>query len=161
MNGNNFNFLFFYLLTLSLSTRREGTNCKVKIISVLSIIKIKKMGTTTKRFIVKESRRSHKKIEVDFLIDSGAVYSLVPAAMLKKIGIRAYKTMEFILADGTKIKRKVGDAYFEYNSEGGSASVIFGEKGDEPLLGATTLESLGLMLNPFKRELYPMRMLLM
>ena len=75
------------------------------------------MGTTTKRFIVKESRRSHKKIEVDFLIDSGAVYSLVPASMLKKIGIRAYKTMEFILADGTKIKRKVGDAYFEYNRD--------------------------------------------
>jgi hypothetical protein len=38
--------------------------------------------------------------------------------------------------------------------------VIFGEETDEPLLGATTLESLGLMLDPFKRELYPMRMML-
>lgn len=27
----------------------------------------------------------------------------------------------------------------------------------EPLLGATTRESLGLVLNPFKRELHPMR----
>ena len=119
------------------------------------------MGITTKRFIIKESRKSKKKIEVDFLIDSGAIYSLVPAVMLKKLDITPYKTMEFILADGTKMARKVGDAYFEYNGEGGSASVIFGEKGDEPLLGATTLESLGLMLNPFKRELYPMRMLMM
>jgi len=40
--------------------------------------------------------------------------------------------LEFILADGTKINRKVGDAYFEYNSEGGSAPVIFGEERDEP-----------------------------
>jgi len=39
-------------------------------------------------------------------------------------------------------------------------AVIFGEKGDEPLLGATTLESLGLVLDPFKRRLIAMRMLL-
>ena len=56
--------------------------------------------------------------------------------------------------------QKVGDAYFEYKGEGGSAPVIFGEKGDEPLLGVTTLESIGLVLNPFNRELYPMRMFL-
>jgi len=43
------------------------------------------MRTTTKRFIVKESRKSNKKIEVDFLIDSGAAYSLAPGGMLKKL----------------------------------------------------------------------------
>ena len=37
---------------------------------------------------------------------------------------------------------------------------IFGEEGDEPLLGATTLGSLGLVLDPFKRRLIPMRMVL-
>ena len=42
----------------------------------------------------------------------------------------------------------------------GPAPVIFGELGDEPLLGATTLEALGLVLNPFTRTLHPMRMLL-
>jgi predicted aspartyl protease len=94
------------------------------------------------------------------MIDSGAVYSLVPAKTLSKLGISPYKTVDFILADGTKIVRQVGDAYFEYNGEGGSAPVIFGEKGDKPLLGATALESIGLVLNPFKRELYPMRMVI-
>lgn len=118
------------------------------------------MGITELKFLVKETRKSTKKIEIKFLIDSGAVYSLVPSSYLKKLGIKSYKTVEFSLADGSTIKRKVGDAYFEYKGEGGAASVIFGEKGDEPLLGATTLESLGLVLNPFNRELYPMRMLL-
>jgi clan AA aspartic protease len=119
------------------------------------------MGLTFTKFIVKENRKSTKKIEVDFLIDSGAVYSLVPATLLKKLGIVSYKELVFVLADGTKITRQVGDAYFEYNGEGGAAPVIFGEKGDEPLLGATTLESIGLVLNPFKRELHPMRLLMM
>jgi predicted aspartyl protease len=119
------------------------------------------MGITTKYFIVKESRKSNKKIEIDFLIDSGAVYSLVSGVQLKALGIKPYKTVDFTLADGSKITRQVGDAYFEYKGDGGAAPVIFGEKGDKPLLGVTTLESLGLVLNPFKRELYPMRMLMM
>lgn len=118
------------------------------------------MGSTIKNLIVKESRKANKKIQVEFLIDSGAVYSLVPAEQLKALGIKPYKILDFVLADGSKMTRQVGDAYFEYQGEGGSAPVIFGEKGDEPLLGVTTLESLGLVLNPFKRELYPMRMLM-
>jgi len=100
------------------------------------------------------------KAEVDFLIDSGAVYSLVPTPTLRKLGIQPHREVDFTLIDGTTITRKLGDAYFEYRGQGGAAPVIFGEEGDEPLLGATTLESLGLALDPFKRRLIPIRMLL-
>ncbi len=119
------------------------------------------MGSTRKHFILKKSRETNEKIEINFLIDSGAVYSLAPKEQLESLGIKAYKSVEFVLADGTRITREVGDAYFEYNGEGGAAPVIFGIEGDEPLLGVTTLESLGLVLNPFKRELFPMRMLML
>jgi len=118
------------------------------------------VGLTIKKFKVRPSYNSSKEILVDFLIDSGVVYSLVPAKELKEMGIEAYREMDFFLADGTKMCRKVGDAYFEYEGEGGAAPVIFGEEGDEPILGVTTLESIGLVLNPFKRELFPMRMLM-
>jgi clan AA aspartic protease len=118
------------------------------------------MGLSNQKLIVKESRRARKQASVNFLIDSGAVYSLVPAATLKRLGIRPHRKVDFSLADGTTISRRVGDAYFEFNGEGGAAPVIFGEEGDEPLLGATTLESIGLVLDPFKRRLIPMRMML-
>src|SRR2546421_8390463 len=118
------------------------------------------MGLTNQKLLVKESHRARRKTAVNFLIDSGAVYSLVPGATLKKLGIRPHRKVDFPLADGTTITREVGDAYFEFQGEGGAAPVIFGEKGDEPLLGETTLESIGLMLDPFKRKLIPMRMLL-
>jgi clan AA aspartic protease len=118
------------------------------------------MGITYAAFKVKESRKSIKEKKVDFMIDSGAVYSLVPGKILDELGIEPYKTVEFVLADGTKISRKVGDAYFEYNNEGGSAPVIYGESQDEALLGITTLEALGLVLNPFTRTLHPMRLLM-
>ena len=118
------------------------------------------MGLTNQKLVVKESRRARRKAAVNFLIDSGAVYSLVPGSTLRKLGIRPHRKVDFALADGTTITRQVGDAYFEFQGEGAAAPVIFGEKGDEPLLGATTLESIGLMLDPFKRRLIPMRMLL-
>ena len=123
-------------------------------------VKVQRMGLTTQIVTVRPSRGSRRKVNVEFLVDSGAVYSLVPGTALRKLGLRPYRTVTFTLADTTKISRKVGDAYFEINGQRGPAPVIFGEKGDEPLLGATTLESLGLVLDPFKRRLLPMRMLL-
>ncbi|MDQ6755370.1 MAG: aspartyl protease [Bacteroidota bacterium] len=118
------------------------------------------MGITTAILKVREHRKSEKFAEVEFLIDSGAVYSLAPGKVLDELGIEPYKEMSFSLADGTSIKRKISSAYFEYENESGPAPVIYGEEGDTPLLGVTTLESMGLVLNPFSRTLHPMRMLL-
>lgn len=118
------------------------------------------MGITNAILKVKEHRKSEKIAEVNFLIDSGAIHSLVPGKILDQLDIEPYKEMSFSLADGTALKRKVCSAYFEFEGEGGPAPVVYGEEGDEPLLGATTLESLGLVLNPFTRMLNPMRILM-
>ena len=118
------------------------------------------MGIINAILKVREHRKSEKVAEVNFLVDSGAIYSLVPGKILDTLDIEPYKEMSFSLADGTTLKRKVCSAYFEYGGEGGPAPVVYGEEGDEPLLGATTLESLGLVLNPFTRTLHPMRMLM-
>lgn len=98
--------------------------------------------------------------KVEFLIDSGAIYSVVPAAILKKLGIEPLAEQEFRLADGSKITRKKGGALFKYGDRIGVADVIFGEEGDSTLLGAFTLEALGLILDPLKRELKPLPMIL-
>lgn len=37
---------------------------------------------------------------------------------------------------------------------------MLGGPGDAPLLGAVTLETLGLMVNPLSREVLPMRLIL-
>ena len=102
-----------------------------------------------------------KRLEkVEFLIDSGAVYSVVPAPLLKRLGIRPLTEQAFRPADGTKIVRKKGVALFKYGDRIGGADVIFGETGDSRLLGAFTLEALGLSLDPLKRELSPLPMIL-
>jgi len=98
--------------------------------------------------------------KVEFLIDSGAVYSVVPAAILEKPGVKPLGEEESRLAHGSKVVRKRGIALFKYDDRVGGADVIFGEEGDYSLLGALTLEALGLVLDPLKRELRPMPLLL-
>ncbi len=111
---------------------------------------------------VKVINREHpnKVKECKFLVDSGAVYSVVPRAILKSLGIKPISTEEFILANGEIIKRPIGNAYFKYQGKIRAAPVVFGEKGIF-LLGATTIEAFGLILDPIRRELRPLPMVLM
>ena len=119
------------------------------------------MGVVSVKVKVKKTRDAKRSRMVDFLVDSGAVYSLVGGRILKELGCKPYREKDFYLADGSKVSRTIGDAYFEYGGVGGPAPVIFGEKGDRNLLGVTTLEALELVLDPFNRELRPMTMNLM
>lgn len=98
--------------------------------------------------------------KLEFLVDSGAIYSVVPVSILERLGIKPLAEQEFRLANGTKIVRKKGGALFKYGDRIGVADVIFGEEGDSTLLGAFTLEALGLTLDPLRRELKPLPMLL-
>jgi predicted aspartyl protease len=56
--------------------------------------------------------------------------------------------VEFTLADGTPIKRGVSECRFEIRGAAATSPVVLGEEHDGALLGAVTLETLGLMLNP-------------
>jgi clan AA aspartic protease len=98
--------------------------------------------------------------KLEFLIDSGAIYSVVPTPILQGLGIKPLTEQEFRLADGSKIVRQKGIALFKYGDHVGGADVIFGEKGDSILLGSFTLEALGLVLDPLRRELKPLPMIL-
>ena len=101
-----------------------------------------------------------KEARVRFLVDSGATYTLLPEKVWKEIELVPKRTVTFTLADGTTVERKVSECHISLPQGEGHTPVILGEPGDEALLGVVTLEILGLILNPFTRELQPMRMLL-
>ena len=101
-----------------------------------------------------------KEEEVRFLVDSGAMYSVLPEAAWKSIELDPTRQVSFSLADGTSIDRMVSRCCLMLPQGEDYTPVILGEPGDEALLGAVTLEILGLVLNPFNRTLQPMRMLL-
>ena len=116
------------------------------------------MGITYVKATIKNPQRPSQSVEKEFLVDSGAYYTVMPGSELKKIGIKPHRKQEFVLADGTKLEREIGDAIFEFEGIRGAAPIIFGKKGDKHLLGAITLEALGLILDPFQRKLHPMKL---
>lgn len=118
------------------------------------------MGITIIRAAVRNPARPEKERLLEFLVDSGATFSVIPESVLNELGIEAHREQEFISADGTKIKRRIGDAIFEINGLKAASPVVFGEKEDSTLLGVFTLESLGFILDPFKRELRPAKLLM-
>jgi clan AA aspartic protease len=119
------------------------------------------VGVTYIRAAISNPRQSGgPSIEIEFLVDTGAIYSVVPSGVLEALAIPRLKRREFTLADGTHQSWDVGEAFFDLEGEVGTSQVVFGPEGVTPLLGAFTLESLGLMVNPVTRELLPMRLVL-
>ena len=91
--------------------------------------------------------------------DTGATCSMVPASVLRRLGIAPAQTIEFELANGAVVEYETGWAGFAAAGRTGIARVIFGQD-EECLLGATTLEDLGLMVDPVNYRLVPTRRLL-
>lgn len=118
------------------------------------------MGLTTLKIEISNIAKPKLKEPVEFLVDSSALYSVVPAKVLKKLGIKPLTQETYSMVDGTQLVRKRGFALFRYGNRIGGADVIFGEVGDSVLLGATALESMGLSLDPLRRELRALPILL-
>lgn len=118
------------------------------------------MGLTFVTVTIINPANPRKKARARFLVDSGALYTVAPEATLKRLGIKPHGSRVFTLADGTQITRRMGNAFFKLNGEVAASPVIFGEQGDSNLFGIVSLEALGYMLDPMKRELRPLPMVL-
>lgn len=118
------------------------------------------VGLTYIRATIANPAQPRKTARLKFLVDSGAAYSVVPASVLRRVGIKSRTTRSFILADGSTVTRRLGQALFRFDGQEGASPVIFGERGDSILLGSVSLEALGFILDPLKRELRPLPMLL-
>jgi len=118
------------------------------------------MGITHLAIEVGNASNPTETVEVKCIVDSGLTYSVIPRAILKGLGIEPITREEYRLANGERIEREKGVAIFKYAGRTGGADVIFGEEGDETLLGAFTLEAIGLSLDPLRRELKPIPLLL-
>ena len=118
------------------------------------------MGMTVVRARLTNFQDRRRSTEIEMTVDSGAIYSVVPSAILRSIGVKPQSTQRFGLADGRSVRRGVGFVMFEIQGCEGVSKVIFGRTGDASLLGMVTLEELGLSLDPLKRRLRPLKLMI-
>lgn len=94
--------------------------------------------------------------EVELIIDTGAMFSVVNKNILKKIGITPIRKRKIKVADGRIGERESGVALFIINGKGeGGSEVIFGEENDTQVLGLHALEGMALSINTKTGELNP------
>ena len=118
------------------------------------------MGMTMVRALLANVLDRDRETTIDMTVDSGAIYSVVPTSVLREIGVTPDRTETFWLADGRSVRRRVGHAVFQMQGKEGISKVIFGRAGDASLLGVLTLEVLGLSLDPLKRTLRPLKLMI-
>jgi predicted aspartyl protease len=120
----------------------------------------RRMGMTTVRAELAHIGERERRTQVDMMVDSGAIYSVVPAPVLRGIGVEPERMERIWLADGRSVRRQIGHVFFEIERSAGISRVIFGRAGDACLLGMVTLEELGLSLDPLKRRLRPLKLMI-
>ena len=87
-------------------------------------------------------------------MDTGASYSILPASMLRRLGIEPYGAISLTLADGSVKEYELGHATAKIDGNSAPTTVVFGEDDMRvPLLGAYTLEGLALKVNPLDGQL--------
>ncbi len=62
------------------------------------------------KLTIKHPNDPSKKAEGEFLVDSGAHYTVLPEPIVKKLQLKPIYLQDFSLADGRTIKRPIGSA---------------------------------------------------
>jgi clan AA aspartic protease len=92
---------------------------------------------------------------LEALVDTGAGYSVIPRPVLEALGCRAHRAQRVIMADGRIEEWQVTQIDVECAGRRTTTPVLMGPPGGPALLGATTLEELGLGIDPLNRRLIP------
>jgi clan AA aspartic protease len=111
------------------------------------------MGMTQVTVAVCNPGNPEQRWESLFLLDPGAIDCIVPGKHLREIGIFSMGKRTYELADGTEVRMEIGVARIEFMGESVGATIIFGKDDEEPILGVTALESVGIEVDPQNQRL--------
>jgi clan AA aspartic protease len=92
---------------------------------------------------------------IDALVDTGATYTFVPRDVLQRLGVTVEEERPFILANGERVTYGLAWARVRFEGREQPTLVVFGDEGSKALLGAFTLEGLGLTVDPVNQRLVP------
>ena len=111
------------------------------------------MGVTQVTVTVINPADPQRQWEDLFLVDTGAIDCLIPRKHLREIGIEPEGRRTYELADGSKVVMDIAVVRVEFMGEMVGVTAIFGADDDEPLLGETALESVGIEIDPQNQRL--------
>jgi clan AA aspartic protease len=98
---------------------------------------------------------------VNALVDTGSTYSVMPASLLAQLDVARVDRQSFILANGQRIHRDIGETSVRIDGRIRTTLVVFSDEESQALLGAYTLDAFSLAADPVNRRLVPVDALAM
>ena len=95
--------------------------------------------------------------ELEALVDTGATTTVVPASIMRGLGITSTSRQTFEYASGAQVELDMAQAIIKVEGRETITWVIFGEEAGGALLGAYTLEGVFLGVDSYNRRLIPVR----
>ncbi|QOJ79740.1 aspartyl protease [Infirmifilum lucidum] len=118
------------------------------------------MGFIRVRFGVYNPVNPGDVVEVEGLVDTGVIYTVVPRSVLDKLGVKPLERRRF-RAFGGYVERDVGEAGVVLMGRRRTVPVVFGEVDEIVVLGVTALEAFGLEVDVVRGSLREAELLML
>jgi predicted aspartyl protease len=117
------------------------------------------MGTFSAKLKVWKEDRPEGVQELDLLVDTGASFSWISKARLVGLGVKPAYQMPFRTIDGRLLERDMAVVYIATNGRSVPDLVVMAEEGESEVMGAHSIEGLGMAADPVQKKLVPTVML--
>jgi clan AA aspartic protease len=107
---------------------------------------VKRMGHVRVKALLGSSEKTRVE-EMEFLVDTGAYYTVLPPKLTETLAIKPMAKVELLLADKRRVEAQLSYAYIKIGEREGVLPVAIMEV-PEPMLGLTALEGLGIKVDP-------------
>jgi len=97
--------------------------------------------------------------EFDAFVDTGAAFSWIARARLERLGVKPHHRMPFRTIEGRLLERDMAAVYVSTDKYSVPDVVVMAEEGEMEVMGAHTIEGLGLAADPVQKKLVPTVML--
>src|SRR5438128_4343701 len=113
------------------------------------------MGTFCVEAQLAALERPERRQPVELLVDSGYTYTVVAAALLRGLHVVPTERRRVVTIAGQLAERDAAEVLITLEGRTLHTVCLFGDAGDLDVLGAYTLEGLGLGVDPVQRKLIP------
>jgi aspartyl protease family protein len=117
------------------------------------------MGTFTAKFRIWNPDHPDHVEDLEAIVDTGAAFSWISRARLERLGVSPSRRMPFRTIEGHVLERDMAAVYVSSNGYSVPDVVVMTEPGEVEVLGAHSIEGLGLAADPIQKKLVPTVML--
>ena len=113
------------------------------------------MGTFATKVRIANVADPSREFEFEAMVDTGATYSWIAESRLAEIGVRPLSRMQFRTITGGTIERSMAGVVVASAGKQALDNVAVAQSGDMEVIGAFTLEALGVAADVVKKQLVP------